>query len=345
MKVILDNKVPETKIGDPSDSFLLEKFISTKIDYFTHDERIENHEHYQQHSKVLDGIVKDTEILKRYLKRFQGYIGPLEYINKDILKIEAIENNLDLPPGYAQKGGSARIVLEKTLGIAGMKEPRDIDICFVGQNENQEMSTALAEKYCPEDLHFGHGIEKLEDNYFESRDFTLNEVLVHGKDIYVTKECLLDTIRGIVSLSRYEASSYDDRQINDKLISKGLRLLAERKQFSKASFADEYFFGESNISEFHMALHLNRAMERGPKVTDQFLKELRDRGQIPENIITVSACMEYLQEYTDFIFQYGQSYVERDNNFYAGFDDDFFDTHEIDSIRNNRALIEKFENM
>ena len=217
--------------------------------------------------------------------------------------------------------------MEKALGINGLDKPRDIDICFTGEDEDVDLSRSIAEKYCPDDLAHGYGIEKLEDNYFESRDFTLNEVLIKDNDIIMTKQCLLDTLRGVIRFSDYEKQDFYNNYsedgvwcVNDKLASKALRLISERKNHRESDFVGSEYFDHRYINEFHISLHLDRALEVGYDVAIEFIKELKKYKQIPENIFSPKECMSYLENYTDFIFKhdyvaenYSDDYVGESN--------------------------------
>ncbi len=276
--------------------------------YETYQERSLRHMVAKRLDTLSEHVTADAQLLSRYLNRFSMYEGGVEYLNEEIIKLSIGEAPLDLPEGYVIKGGLARLTLERALGIQSPEEVRDIDLCYVGENEDRSVSNALAQEYCPEDFSHGYGVESLEDDYFQSRDFTINEVLVYGENILTTRQCLLDTMRGIIRFTDYEKDLADNnnRYVNDKLASKALRLIAQRRGFDGYSFADEDFFGDSYINDFHMALHLDRALGIGEDVAQEFVYELSKRGQIPENIITPQECLNYLVENTDFIFCNGE---------------------------------------
>lgn len=59
-------------------------------------------------------------------------------------------------------------------------------------------------KYAEDDLANGHGVTTVEEDYFETRDFTINEVMVADNKIIISKDCLLDTVRGILRITDFE---------------------------------------------------------------------------------------------------------------------------------------------
>ena len=214
-----------------------------------------------------------------------------------------------LPEGYGYKGGAARTILEYALGLP-ISPPRDLDIVFVGESEDVTLSDDLAEKYMPDDFENGYGVEPLEEDYFGTRDFTLNEVLYDGGKIICTRKCLTDLLRNIIRFTDYEKhESYTpDREfyIYPKLLAKAVRMvaLARTRGHQRARITREIGpLRGWGIDDFHLALHLDRAMEQGPEVAKAYMDIMHKNGIIPSEIQSVNDFFKYLMTKTDFIFR------------------------------------------
>ncbi len=124
--------------------------------------------------------------------------------NNDTLEIIFESDFLDkLPEGFYYKGGAARSALERFLELDLESTPRDIDLVYEGE-QGQELIDELSEKYMPDDFANNYGAEKLEEDYFETRDFTFNEVLYDGKKIQATKEAVLDLYQQRIRITDFE---------------------------------------------------------------------------------------------------------------------------------------------
>lgn len=278
-------------------------------------ERIPMHETVHAVESRFEGLSWDAELLTRWLKRFHNVDVELHELEDDTFFISTMElpdEVPQLPEGYGYKGGAARAILEHALGLDSAK-PRDLDLVYIGnsENEDRELSRELAEEFMPEDYSHGHGVESLEEDYFDSRDFTLNEVLYDGQGVTCTKECLTDLMRNIVRFSEYvkgEPYDYnnDDFFVSPKLMAKALRLVGDVRVRGKerARLADETeSLREVYIDEFHMSLHLDRALEQGMDVAEEYVSELSQRGFLPDGVTTVREVYEYLVNQTDFVFR------------------------------------------
>jgi hypothetical protein len=165
----------------------------------------------------------------------------------------------------------------------------------------------LSELYMPEDYSHGHGIKREDGHYFETRDFTINELIAGADGIYCTKQCLLDTVRGIVRISDYEIEDSEDEDgeegyyINPKLLAKALRFAAARYMQIGNPEDYEYF----QIDAFHMALHLDRALEDGHEVAQRYVDNLQEHQQLPPDVVTPKDLHEYLEpRIYNFVFRF-----------------------------------------
>lgn len=252
-------------------------------------------------------IAKHEDIMCKLLAK-QGIEVAPEKVGRKLFKIQLDEKDLfleKLPPGYVYRGGAARAILHRKLGIDNFATPRDIDIAFGGSDENKTLSDELAKKFSPEDFRNDHKTELLEESYFEKQDFTINEILATTDGIYLTSQCLLDNARGILRLCEYEKrDSYHGAPyfVNPKLLAKALRFVADKN----LEFWNDEIFDFQSIDCFHMALHFDRAMKSGIETAIKYIFELKERGQIPEDIETTSDMLRYLQEELDpgFYFQH-----------------------------------------
>lgn len=132
-----------------------------------------------------------------------------------------------LPIGYGFKGGSARIALLNVLGVNTSKlNPRDFDIVRIGGSKS-EKDLELAARLMPDDFKYGHGVELQPDyeTYFNTRDLTVNEIILSGNKLTFSKIAFTDLQSGTVRLSTLY--SKDIHKLNPKLICKMLRIKAE----------------------------------------------------------------------------------------------------------------------
>lgn len=250
-------------------------------------------------------LSKYENILKLYLQKF-GVDTEIRKIGDKLFQIELSEDDYkldDLPDGYVYHGSAARAVLERKLKINDYAFPRDVDLAYGGESANLDLHNDLATKYSPDDNEQGHGVTTIADDYFNTRDFTINEVIVEGEKITLTKDCLLDTVRGIVRFTDYEKKvSYNDERpyfINPKILAKALRFISEKE----AKLLDEEVYQFQQIDSFHMALHLDRAWSYSEQAASEYVKNLQLFKQIPDYVDSPRALVDYLSENTDYIFR------------------------------------------
>ena len=214
-----------------------------------------------------------------------------------------------LPDGYGYKGGAARTLLRINIGLAA-KKPRDIDIIRLSEEEpHPNTDNAIAEKFMPEDFAHGHGVEVLHGThrYFNTRDFTINEVYATEESIYCTEQCILDTIREIVRITEYEygiadeeGEEYDQNKTHfeapHKLLIKLVRLysegILENNKTSIAGTEDAEFSSITNM--FWVALQIEKAYEQGPAYAEAFVKELVSKNILPGSITSAQQAAIYV---------------------------------------------------
>lgn len=193
-------------------------------------------------------------------------------------------------------------MLLRSLGTDPYAVPRDRDIVCFDPTSDVEMVESISRKFMPNDYEHGHGVQRVGSDYMKTRDFTVNELFATDTAVFCSKQCLLDTLRGVIRFSEYEKQeSYygNPYHVRPKLLAKALRFAAQ----SGATIADGEIYEFQEIDAFHMALHLDRAFESGNATAIRYVDELRSRGQISEDIQDPEMLVEYLSEQTDFVFR------------------------------------------
>lgn len=274
----------------------------------------------QQHFPIseLEPTVQQQEQRNDQLQRREDYIEDKDFtsiiaeygVDPSLLKesepaiytikVKKHFSTRRLPKGYGYKGGAARALLLMNLGLREHVEPRDIDVMRFDSLEPYPGSdTEVALAFMKDDFELSegrHGVEQLTQNYFTTRDMTINEVLATDEQIQVTKQGLLDTVRNIIRPTQYELKGGG---LSTKMRAKILRFYAEA--IAKDGYAvikgvtdwgfEEYFFGP-----FFLSVQLDRACERGILVAQQYVQELVRREIIPAEYSTVEAATEYFVE-------------------------------------------------
>ncbi len=237
------------------------------------------------------------EILKEY-----GYDSTkIKELEKNIweLPVEKQITGLQIPEGYAVKGGAARALLLKNIGIDSSGEFRDMDIVRIEEwNKDDSRDEEIAETYMPDDFQFGHGVEKIETikEYFKTRDFSINEVLATNKKIIATKKCIADSIRHIIRLTDFEKNNWG---VSHKMLSKALALYSEAIQkydTAKIENIEDWEYEEYSITPFWLALQLDRAFEKSSRIAEQLTSELKKKGQLPQSCETAEDAVRFLEE-------------------------------------------------
>jgi hypothetical protein len=260
----------------------------------------------QERENLFKEKSNHMKIFENMLSRY-GVEAEIEHIGKNLFEVSLQEDVSDLveelPEGYAYMGGVVRSILLRELGIHDSIQPRDLDIVRVGNDDS--LDDELSEKYMPDDHAQGHGIKQIEKNYFESRDFTINESLVYQGKVYTTKECLLDMVRGIIRFTDNVKEGNKEYGYDKKLMAKGLRLAAEFTEKGINAEVENESYDSEHIDDFHMALHLDRALERGHSVAQEYVNKLIEYDQIPPHTSTPKKLQEYVEEgMGSFVFRF-----------------------------------------
>lgn len=298
------------------------------------EDSLQNQGRYQEDVVNRESAVRDQEI-SSLLEMYGINVENIEYGDGQIFSLplqEKIEGYPDLPEGYAYKGGMARALLLRNLGIESFAKPRDLDVVRIAEDEPYPgADDKVAKDFMPDDYEHGDGVEVIEDvmGYFDTRDFTINEVLAYDDCIKMTSECLLDTVRRIIRISEYENENADEEgEVPAKLLAKSLRFYSEmiaRSEMSpKLENPKDWDFERAFISPFWLALNIDRAYDRGDEVAQAFFQQLKEKKQIPASVGNIAEAIEYL------------------NNLIKG--EDFYYRHApLAQFEYELRLIEKFE--
>lgn len=204
----------------------------------------------------------------------------------------------DLPAGVAVMGGTARSLARRV--VTGDKEPvRDLDLIYIEELSepdnpvSQETLEEISEKYMPDDFAYGHGIkhENLE-HYFASRDFTMNQCLVVGNKLLMTRAAYDDFQENIIRPS-YDRKPREYSPLSDSDFMRGLLFLTVLKDCTGSyPMAEDLMSGRYDeydepfgVGEFQIALALNKAMSRGVRTAMHFTETLADYDLIDEKYI------------------------------------------------------------
>ena len=117
-----------------------------------------------------------------------------------------------LPPGFWYKGGCARALFFQQLGIP-TDTPRDIDLIRhtdVSLNHHQEQSIVQKSDGIE---HVGITDDDSDDEsleqYFSTRDFTINKVLANDREILFTADAFRDVTTHAIHLTEHQLRRID----------------------------------------------------------------------------------------------------------------------------------------
>lgn len=181
-------------------------------------------------------------------------------------------SSLGIPAGYGVKGGAAREALVSALNLRTLRQPRDLDLVRRGSHRLPE-DDKVARQFMGRDFELGARVELIRtlDGYLTSRDLTINEVVSIDCSVHASLLCVLDTIGQTIRPSRYRGGT-----LHRKPSLHGQSLLKMSRLFAEGACSGENWTitgipEEVSFSEFDLAVHLNKAFQRGRPVADKFL--------------------------------------------------------------------------
>lgn len=233
-----------------------------------------------------------TEELERE-KQFEVLTIPREILEEYDLP--------ELPESLAIMGGTARSVARRI--VAGDTElVRDLDLVYIPElgNDDTKLSSAelddLSKEYMPDDYMYGRGIQTEElENYFLTRDFTMNQCLIYQDKLMLTRAAYDDLQENIIRPS-YDTQPNAETPISERLFLKALMMKAMLAVAGVSATLEEFGMGQINeemaervregedlrLGAPNIAPALNRAMSQGAEVTQEFVKALVESGVVPD---------------------------------------------------------------
>ena len=206
---------------------------------------------------------------------------------------------LALPRGYGLVGGAARDVAIEVL-TGDRLPPRDIDVVAFSElnpDISDDCLDSISRRLMPDDYAFGHGVqvERLAD-YFQTRDFTLNEVAVIDGELLASAAAVDDLKDRVIRPTAFVHDPDSGRELDYKLAIKAVVLEcvmkrelggAQIKGFDLGDYAYHELNSEIRPEQpFFVALGYQKALEQGEDVAHDFLDRLMQYGIIePDNLV------------------------------------------------------------
>ena len=251
----------------------------------------------------------------------------------------------DLPGGVSIMGGTARSIARRL--VTGDKEPvRDLDLVYIPEladidnPPSKEELDQLSEKYMADDYAFGHGIgtDSLEQ-YFEGRDFTVNQCLVAGDKLLMTRAAYDDFQENIIRPSVHE-QTYDEEDTKLRQLMRALLMQAVVAGFSSSYPTLEGFYTrkiDSGIrtserlgysirtNPFEPAVTMNKAISRGAETANRFTDILVDWGIVSDEYINkpLHLARDLKEECYDFSFWPAENSLGSDPLDYDSLEDEY----------------------
>jgi hypothetical protein len=205
-------------------------------------------------------------------------------------------SSLGIPAGFGVKGGAAREVLISGLSLRTAQQPRDIDLVRRGAYRipaDDEVGRAIMGR----DFEHGARVELIRDlsGYLRSRDLTINEVAAIDDVVHTSLLCALDTVGHVLRPSRYRSGTlHRQPSLLGTSLLKMVRLYAEGSVLGE-NWSILGIPEETSFSDFDLAIHLNKAFQRGPDVADRFLHTLEILSLLPASENRVDRALQELE--------------------------------------------------
>jgi hypothetical protein len=247
-----------------------------------------------QETKEDNNLRELSPRLQEFLKGKNATIREYEdTIEGGIIKVITFTHKQELPVklphGYGYSGGVARVVALTELGEK-VEPPRDLDIVGIEEFEpDYDLVDIISQEYMKEDFARKHGV-KMDTipDYFSTRDFVINEVLVVGDRLLATPKALEDLMDKVIRPTTYEqdywySHEFEEKGLHPKLVLKALRLQVEFAQLygcGKLEGIEGWQFDTDAVPAFYIALQLNKAFERGDNMAFKFFNSLIEHGTV-----------------------------------------------------------------
>jgi hypothetical protein len=205
-------------------------------------------------------------------------------------------SSLGIPAGFGVKGGAAREALVARLSLRTAHQPRDIDLVRRGSHRIPA-DDVVAKAIMGRDFEHGARVELIRDlgGYLRSRDLTINEVTAIDDVVHTTLLCALDTIGHVLRPSRYRSGTlHRAPSLLGTSLLKMVRLYAEGSVLGE-NWSITGIPEETSFSDFDLAIHLNKAFQRGTAVADRFLHTLELLSLLPATENRVNRALQELE--------------------------------------------------
>jgi hypothetical protein len=147
------------------------------------------------------------------------------------------------------------------------------------------------------DFEHGARVELVRDlrGYLRSRDLTINEVTAIDDVVHTSLLCALDTIGHVLRPSRYRSGTlHRAPSLLGASLLKMIRLYAEGSVLGE-NWSITGIPEEASFSDFDLAVHLNKAFQRGAAVADRFLHTLEILSLLPATEDRVDRALQELE--------------------------------------------------
>lgn len=200
-----------------------------------------------------------------------------------ILIVQRLKDIVSPPIGYGYKGGAARLALQAALGLPTYgRRPRDLDLVRVSSHSDT-IDTLVTAKISPEDARHGFGVECITNfqQYLNTRDITLNEVIVFQERVIASYQAINDMKDGTLRVTAFGLTQ--DLESQNRIVAKMLRLEAEAQYFRQPSYT-LVLPPLSSISLFSFLIHLERTLTKKPRLAELFIQLCSQHGYIPQEL-------------------------------------------------------------
>jgi hypothetical protein len=182
------------------------------------------------------------------------------------------------------KGGLARASLAGVLGSDNVSV-RDIDACVVADDYIDR----------PNDMWEISRDYTSHDNYFRTRDFTMNEVLLEPEidgtfTLTASLEAIIDYLNGVICPTVFEQQ---DPLLSSRIIARSIRFAAEQMHSGRNVKLAIPPAVEDELGVFDIALQLIRALESGSE--NEYLLLLHNLRYVPDDIYDMADLCSFLE--------------------------------------------------
>ena len=257
----------------------------------------------QTRAQALAGQIIQSYSSRRAVQDALSFIG--EYLSSPCpFEDEVLSLNLSpatlsssgIPAGFGVKGGAAREALVSRLSLRPAQQPRDIDLVRRGTHRIPA-DDVVGKAIMGRDFEHGARVELIRDlgGYLRSRDLTINEVTAIDDVVHTSLMCALDTIGHVLRPSRYRSGTlHKAPSLLGTSLLKMVRLYAEGSVLGE-NWSITGIPEETSFSDFDLAIHLNKAFQRGDAVADRFLHTLELLSLIPATESRIDRALQELE--------------------------------------------------